>query len=161
MLNAWRSIPEIPLRLAGGGPLEEWVRETTKDMPNVEYLGFFPHKKIAELLNETYAVILPSIWYETFGLVVLEAYSARVPVIATNVGALAAIVNHGQTGLLFGRKNPRDLAEKILWLWNHPKERDRMGRSGRKEFEKKYTAERNYQILMEIYNRTIERHKMQ
>ncbi|HDM08882.1 MAG TPA: glycosyltransferase, partial [Candidatus Omnitrophica bacterium] len=74
-----------------------------------------------------------------------------VPVIASNIGAMAEIVEHGRTGLLFEPGNPEDLADKVAWAWNHPEKMAEMGREARKEYERKYTAEKNYEMLMEIY----------
>ncbi len=160
ILRAWENLG-LPLKIAGSGPLEEWVKSESSRLNHVEFLGFLQPRKLLEKIERAYAVIIPSIWYETFGLAVIESYSRGTPVIASRVGALADLVQDGKTGLLFERANPRDLAEKALWLWEHPEERDRMAREAREEFEEKYTAERNYKILMEIYNKAIERHRNQ
>ena len=70
---------------------------------------------------------------------------------SNRLGAMAEIVEDGRTGLLFEPGNPEDLAEKVAWAWTHPKEMEEMGREARREYEAKYTAERNYEILMNIY----------
>ena len=159
LLDAWKLMPRIPLKIAGSGPLKEWVKDTVENMANVEYLGFFPYNAVRELLREAYAVILPSICYETFGMVVMEAYSVGVPVVATNFGSLGCLVRNKETGLLFQRKNKEDFIDKITWLWEHKEEREKMSANARKEFESKYTPEKNYEILMDIYKRVIESHK--
>jgi len=160
LLQAWKNI-DIPLKIAGSGPMEEWVKENIYSSKQIKYLGFLSRKELLKNLAEAYAVIVPSISYETFGLAVLEAYAAGIPVVASKVGSLTDLVTPGKTGLLFERKNPEDLAEKILWLWTRPEERDRMAREARREFEEKYTAEKNYNMLMEIYRKAIEKHKKQ
>lgn len=82
-----------------------------------------------------------------------EAFACGVPIIASRLGAMAEIVEDGRTGLLFEPGNAEDLAEKVAWAWAHPKEMAEMGKEARREYEAKYTAERNYEMLMEIYER--------
>jgi glycosyltransferase involved in cell wall biosynthesis len=96
-------------------------------------------------------------YYETFGLVAVEAFSCGVPVIASGIGVMSEIVEHGRTGLHFSAGDPEDLAAQVEWAWEHPEDMEAMGRAARAEYEAKYTAERNYQQLMEIYRRTIAR----
>jgi glycosyltransferase involved in cell wall biosynthesis len=74
---------------------------------------------------------------------------------------MAEIVEDGKTGLLFTPGDAEDLAAKVEWAWNHPVEMAEMGKSARREYEEKYTAERNYQMLMEIYQKAIENHRRQ
>jgi glycosyltransferase involved in cell wall biosynthesis len=68
---------------------------------------------------------------------------------------MAEIVKDEGTGVFFSSGNSDDLAEKAAWLWNHPEESDRMGLSARLEYEQKYTPERNYQLLLEIYQKSM------
>jgi glycosyltransferase involved in cell wall biosynthesis len=61
------------------------------------------------------------------------------------------IVADGRTGLHFRPTEADDLARKVEWAWNHPEQMEAMGRGARLEFEAKYTAERNFYLLKEIY----------
>jgi glycosyltransferase involved in cell wall biosynthesis len=65
------------------------------------------------------------------------------------------IVEDGRTGLHFTPGDPQDLAAKVEWAWTHPAEMEAMGRAARAEYEGKYTAERNYPMLMEIYRKAL------
>lgn len=159
LIDAWQQIADIPLVIIGSGPLEASIRRQTENMTNVKYIGFIPHDDVFRELEKAYAVIMPSLWYETFGMTIMEAYSVGVPVIATNLGAMADLVISGKTGLLFERKNRKELIEKAKWLWENREERNRMGINARKEFEEKYTAEKNYKMLMNIYEKAIDMHK--
>jgi len=106
-------------------------------------------------MKEARLLIFPSIWYETFGLSIIEAFATGLPVVASRLGAMAEIVEHGRTGLLFEPGNPEALAEAVAWAWNHPREMAEMGREARREYEAKYTAERNYEMLMAIYRKAM------
>lgn len=107
-------------------------------------------------MKRSTALVVPSLWYEGFPLVIIEAFATGLPVIASDIGSLAEIVDHGRTGLLFRPGDPDDLAAKIDWALSHPRELAQMRKEARAEYEAKYTAERNYQMLMEIYERAIE-----
>lgn len=93
--------------------------------------------------------------YETFGMTIAEAFATGLPVLASRLGAMAEIVADGRTGLLFEPVNSEDLAAKVEWAWTHPREMAEMGREARREYEAKYTARRNYKMLMEIYRRAM------
>jgi glycosyltransferase involved in cell wall biosynthesis len=92
-------------------------------------------------------------------MTIAEAFACGLPVLASRLGAMAELIEEGRTGLLFEPGNPDDLAEKVEWALTHPEEIKRMGKEARKEFEEKYTAEKNYKMLMEIYQLAIERAK--
>ncbi|MHB8218463.1 MAG: glycosyltransferase, partial [Candidatus Sulfotelmatobacter sp.] len=66
------------------------------------------------------------------------------------------LVADGRTGLHFTPSDPDDLAQKVEWAWTHRDEVRAMGLEARKEYEAKYTAEKNYPILMEIYRRAVQ-----
>src|SRR5437879_13566718 len=67
------------------------------------------------------------------------------------------LVDHGRTGILFRPGDPEDLAEKVQWAWSHVRETLSMGKECRAEYEARYTAQKNYQTLINVYRRTITR----
>ena len=105
-------------------------------------------------------MVFPSEWYEGFPLTVAEAFACSLPVIASRLGAMAEIVEHGRTGMHFTPGDFEDRASKFEWAWTHDKQTEEMGRETRKEYEEKYTAQRNYRMLIEIYELAIERAKI-
>jgi glycosyltransferase involved in cell wall biosynthesis len=88
-------------------------------------------------------------------MAIIEAFACGVPVICSRLGAMEEIVADGRTGLQFIAGDADDLAAKVEWAWAHPEEMAAMGRAARAEYEAKYTAERNYTLLMEVYQRTL------
>lgn len=96
-------------------------------------------------------MIFPSKWYETFGRVAIEAFAKGTPVIASQIGAIAELIEHKRTGLQFQPGDSLDLAEQVEWALSHPDELQQMRLEVRQEFEAKYTARANYQQLIEIY----------
>jgi glycosyltransferase involved in cell wall biosynthesis len=126
---------------------------------SIELLGQLPHSETLSLIKNARFLIFSTEWYETFGRVVIEAYSVGVPVIASNIGAVSELIDNGETGLLFNPGDPVDLTSKVNWLWNHPQESARMGHNARRAYEEKYTPEQNYTMLMDIYQKAIEHKK--
>jgi glycosyltransferase involved in cell wall biosynthesis len=154
---AWQGLQtHIPLRVVGDGPLLEPLGETIGrcgQASRIELMGRRTSDEVAVLMAGARFLIVPSVWYETFCLTVAEAYSCGLPVIASRIGALAEIVQDGVTGLHFNPGDARDLAAKVEWAWAHPEEMAAIGRAARAEYEAKYTSERNYEMLMEIYRK--------
>jgi glycosyltransferase involved in cell wall biosynthesis len=160
MLAAWDRLgTRIPLKIVGDGPLRDQVVEAAARQSNVEWLGHRPVEDVHALMGKADMLIFPSQWYETFGRVAAEAFAAGTPVIAANIGAVAELVEHGRTGLKFRPGDPEDLVTQLEWALSHSAELRRMREEVRAEFEAKYTAERNYRALMEIYEAALERKK--
>lgn len=157
LLQAWGHLKRaIPLKIAGDGPLRREVEKRVKTLGDAELLGHLRSDFVQDLIGRAVLVIVPSECYETFGRVVIEAFSKGTPVIASDRGALPELVEHGRTGLLFRAGDPEDLAAKVDWLLSHPGEAASMRREARAEYLAKYTAEKNYRALMEIYEGVLE-----
>ncbi len=157
LLAAWQRLPEpIPLKIVGQGPQEADVRRFAAAHPHVEYLG---HRALAEsldIIGDASFLVMPSLWYETFGRTIIEAFAKQTPVIASRHGALAELIEDGVTGRLFEPGKAEDLAAKVAELWRHPN-RLAFRRAARDEFERRYQADANYQQLMQIYRAAIAR----
>lgn len=159
LLNAWEVLKgSVALKIVGNGPLADEVQEASKHILGVEWLGQKDLEEVYSLMGDAAFLIFPSEWYETFGRVAIEAFAKGTPVLAANIGAVGEITEDGRTGLLFKPGDPEDLAAKVEWAWSHPEAMQAMGREARREYEEKYTAERNYKMLMDIYHRAIARY---
>jgi glycosyltransferase involved in cell wall biosynthesis len=158
MLAAWGRLGKrIPLKIVGDGPLRDRVVAAATRQSNVEWLGHRPVADVHALMRKAEMLVFPSQWYETSGRVAAEAFAAGTPVIAANIGAVANLVEHGRTGLKFRPGDPEDLITQVEWALSHSAELRRMRKEVRAEFEAKYTAERNYRALMEIYEAALEK----
>ena len=144
---------DVRLGILGEGPLEAEVRSAAERNPRIRYVGRLPFAETLDHIAAARCVIVPSICYETFGRVAAEAYSRGTPVIAARIGALTEMVEDGRTGLQFAPGDPRDLARAIDWMRGNRASITRMRAEARREFEAKYTAARNYEMLTKIYER--------
>jgi len=156
LLNAWQTLT-LPWRLVivGDGPLRDAVQQAVSASSNLTWLGWRTHAEVIRLMQDAEGLILPSECYEMFPLVLTEALACACPVVVADGGAPASLVRAGETGLLFRRGDAEDLAAKVRWLYEHPAQRASMRRAARADFEAHYTAERNYQRLMEIYTEVL------
>lgn len=160
--QAWRDslTSNIPLYIAGDGPQIKIIKQLDFEKDNVHYLGKLERTALDEFITRSKFVVIPSVCYENFPMSILDAFRLGVPPIASRLGSMTELVRDGETGLLFNPGDAADLAAKVNWLWNHPEESKRMGRAARLEYEQKYTPERNYQMLMEVYERAIKEKKI-
>lgn len=155
LAEAMRLSPAMDLRVLGDGP----EKTLLNGLSRVTCLGSQPSQTVRIEMARAEALVLPSICYENFPRTVVEAYACGLPVIASRIGALAEIVRDGVTGLLFEPGNAQDLAAKMAWAQNNPEAMRRMGANARQEYERLYTPERNYQMLMQIYQDAIEENR--
>jgi len=158
LLAGWQKLQApIPLRIIGGGSEREFLEARAKQMrlSEVRFLGQLPRDEVFAALKGARCLIFPSEWYENFPMTIAESFACGVPVLASRLGAMQEIVEDGRTGLHFTPGDSEDLAAKVEWAWTHPREMEEMGRQARAEYEVKYTAEQNYNMLMEIYHRVI------
>ncbi len=158
LIGAWERLGgRVPLKIVGDGPLSGRVQEAASRMPGVEWLGRRSQEEVHELLGGASLLVFPSAWYEGMPRILLESLAVGTPVIASNLGAMSEMVSHGSTGLHFRAEDPGDLAEKVAWAFENPGELARMRHEARAEYESRYTAERNYSMLMDIYRYAAER----
>jgi glycosyltransferase involved in cell wall biosynthesis len=149
---------DLMLKVIGDGPLRRDLTESVKMLGVTRYVEFVGRKSFDDcikLLKNARFLVMPSVCYEGFPLVVRESFACGKPVIASNLGSLAELVEDGKTGLLFEPGNSRDLAKKIKWMVENDDACIEMGKNARKVFEEKYTAERNFKILMSIYEKVL------
>ncbi|HHQ48481.1 MAG TPA: glycosyltransferase, partial [Acidobacteria bacterium] len=152
LLEAWARLPmPVPLRIVGSGPLVEEVRRAAATNRAVSYLGPQPHGRVLELLQRAACLVFPSEWYESFGRIVLEALAVGTPVAAASGGAAEELVRDGSTGALFRPGDPEGLAVAVSRIVQNGEADGAMRTACRREYLEKYTAERAYERLIEIY----------
>lgn len=139
--------PDLSIAIAGTGPEEHLVPPGAQ----VRRLGALAGGQVIEAMSRATALVMPSVWYENYPRVLVEAYACGLPVIASRIGAFEELVDDGVTGLLFEVGDPADLAAKLRWAATHPEAMREMGRAARARYEATMTALANYRMLMDIY----------
>ena len=145
------------LVIAGGGPLQCEVEAWATQDPTVEFLGHRSPAECADLLSRALAVVVPSVWEETFGLVVVEAKAAAVPAIATEHASFPDLIEPGRDGLLVPPGDPAALAGALAHVDACPTMAASMGIAARASYELRYTPEQNLRMLEDIYGGVLRR----
>ena len=152
LLEAWQRLEgRVPLVILGDGPLGPRVAEAAARGRGIEWLGWRSRDEVQARLRNARFLVFPSIWYETFGLSIVESFAAGRPVVASAIGALEELVEEGRTGWLFPPGDPAALAACVERAWSDPARSAELGRAARAEYEARYTAERAYQGLLSVY----------
>lgn len=149
------SMSPFRLIIIGDGPMQQEVIEHTKVNPHVVYLGPQNKATVISHMKACAALIFPSLWYEGLPLTMIEAFSTGTPVIASRHGAMQELINDGVNGLLFEPGRERDLVRKIEDIEHERVDVDAISERARATYLKYYTPERNYNLLLTIYNRAI------
>jgi glycosyltransferase involved in cell wall biosynthesis len=147
-------LTKLPVWLAGDYATGQDIIRNIPD--NVELLGFLDRKQMEKFCHDAFCLVMPSKWYEMFGLVLLEGMVAGIPVIASNLGGIPGIVADGTSGLLFRPGDAEDLAEKMQFLWENREYARALGQAGREQALEHYSEEVYYQRLLAVYERAIE-----
>jgi len=158
LLKAWSRLRvDIPLLIIGDGPERKKLEAQVQHLQlrNVSLLGRLTREESLAKVKGAFALMLPSECYENFPLTIAEAFACGTPVICSGLGAMKEIVEDGRTGLHFSPGDPDDIASKIEWAWTHQELVSAMRHEARREYESKYTAERNGEMLTEIYKRVL------
>jgi glycosyltransferase involved in cell wall biosynthesis len=159
LLAAWKQLgSKIPLRIAGDGPLRGELEGLVQrlGLGGVEFLGHLDRPSVFAAMKRARFMVVPSECYENLPMTLVEAFACGTPTIVAGLGALQEMVADQRTGIHFVPGSIEALACKVEWAWTHPREMEEIGHAGRAEFLAKYTAERNYEMLMDIYTRAIE-----
>ena len=121
----------IPLTVLGPGHLPQHVLAAFSEAarPHIRVLSRVAEKQVIDEYSRHDVLVFPST-YEGFGLVVLEAMSQGLPVIAGPVGCAADLICDGKTGVIIPPRNSAALAEAVTRLMDAPAERARLGRNG-------------------------------
>lgn len=158
LLDAWRRLDApLTLRIVGDGPLADRVRAAAADDTRIVFEGRLPVEAVHERIAAARCVVVPSICYETFGRTVIEAFSRGTPVIVSNHGAPAELVDDDVTGLHFQPGDAADLAAKVARAARDDAWTAAAGAAALQAWRQRYTAEANYRQLMNIYRRVLTR----
>jgi len=150
LIEAAAQVPAMGVRIAGDGPLESALRDRAAHLPNVEFLGRVEGERKFQILRGARALVFPSVCYENFSLVLLEALSVGTPVLASRLGGLPYILHDGADSLFFAPGDADALAERLRQALEQPELMQQLGRHGLEMTLPEYTEAAHYQRLIEI-----------
>jgi glycosyltransferase involved in cell wall biosynthesis len=156
LLDGWSHLKrDLNLKIIGDGPLADDVRRAAQEDARIEWLGRREFSEVCDIVGEAQCLVMPSVWYETFGRTIVEAYAKGTPVIASRLGAMQELVAEGRTGLLFDPGDPVNLAATVEQLLSRPDQLPAYRERARQEYESHFTPEANYEQLIGVYERAL------
>ncbi len=156
LVEAWHRWGEAAPRLEvlGAGPEGERLRAQAAAGPaagRIAFAGQVEPERALERLARARLLVLPSLCFEGFPMVVQEAYALGVPVAASRLGSLAELVREGSTGVLFAPGDAASLLAAVRGAWEDGAALERLGESARREAVERYAAGANLKMLEAIY----------
>jgi len=124
----------------------------------IDFLGLIPQELLRFYYSAADVCVIPS-YYEPFGLVALEAMSAKTPVIASSIGGLKYTIEEGKTGLLFPPRHPKILAKKIIKIFNQPDLKEKLIKNAYTQVKEKFSWSIIVQHIIELYKSIIKNHE--
>lgn len=154
LMTVWQGLG-VDLRVVGDGPLMAFVQGAADSSTTL--LGWLPLPELIAEMRRAQFLLMPSTWYEGFPVTLALSFACGLPVIASRLGALAEIVEDGKTGLHFTPGDAAELAAKVRWAVENPERMREMGRTARLVYKRMFSPERNYEMLLQIYQAALER----
>ena len=153
-----KKMPDVHLIVAGDGPAKQYYLDLADKLnlrDHITFLGFMERKNIYWLFAGADLFAFPSMT-DTQGIVILEAFAGRTPVVAVNKLGPSKIINDGKNGYLT-KNDVTDFSEKIYKILKNPKLRESMAENARKRAEQ-FTAEKMAERMLDLYKLVISQH---
>jgi glycosyltransferase involved in cell wall biosynthesis len=156
LIDAWSRLRQpMPLKIVGDGPCRDELQRAAAENPLIEMLGARPLSEVYDIIGNAAVLVIPSIWYEAFGRTIIEAFAKGTPVIGSRIGAISELLMDGEAGYLFHPGDPADLADKVRRFQELPSPAP-LRAAARRSYENRFTADANYQVLMQILQRAVD-----
>ena len=155
LMNIWDSLPDIPIVIMGGGPLDAEISKWGNSHRNVYYLGYTEHDLCLSIVKGCEFVVFPSICYEGCSMIVIEAQSLGKSIVAFDVGFSSEAIVDGYNGYKAQLGDDEAFRNIVKRLFMSPNNCIEMGKNAKEEYEKKYTEEINARQIKEIYNNVL------
>jgi glycosyltransferase involved in cell wall biosynthesis len=158
LLHAWKNLAmQLPLYIVGNGPERAALERQARDLQltGITFRGTLPHAEVIQAIKGARFLIVPSTWYEGFPMCIVESFACGTPVLCSRLGSMAEIVDDHSTGRHFSPGDDQDLAAKVHWAWHHPAELATMGQAARAKYKTHYSPEKNYSLLIGIYEQAL------
>lgn len=157
VLPLFRTFTEADLVIAGDGEHAPVLRAAAAGMPNVHFLGRLPPEQLSRYYRDAVATLVPSVCFETFGIVVIEAFREGSPVIARRLGPLPEIVTAANGGELFDTAD--ELVAAMQRLVRDPGYRSRLAAAGYHAYATRWSERAVMPQYLDIVRRAAERRR--
>jgi glycosyltransferase involved in cell wall biosynthesis len=137
IIPAFRDLPDVDLVVAGDGTYEEQLKLMAEGVPNIQFVGRANVRQLQPLYRDAIATIVPSLCYETFGIIVAESFATKTPVIVRNHSSLREFIESYGGGFTFS--TDAELRSAIDKFLSDMELRNRLGRQGRAAYDAEFS----------------------
>jgi glycosyltransferase involved in cell wall biosynthesis len=155
LIPLWKLVPEFDLLVAGAGTYEQALRSMAADNPRIRFLGPLSQRELGALYHHAIACIVPSITYETFGMISLEAFARKTPVIVRDLGGLPEVVVDSRGGFVY--RTDEELLHAIRELAASPGLRNQLAENGYAGFVQSWCREAHLKSYFEYLDTASQR----
>jgi len=149
VIPVFADYPEADLLILGTGEYEEALKQQATNISNVKFIGRLAPQDLSRYYESAIALIVPSVCFETFGIIIIESFREGTPVIARRIGSFVEIVNQCDGGLLYSDNN--ELIEAMRELQTKPPYRQAMSKSAKLGFETNWSEK----AVLKSYYKTV------
>ncbi len=148
LIPTFRELPDVDLLIAGDGNYGQALRTQAQGASNIKFIGRLSANELHTYYQHALATLVPSLCYETFGIIVAESFCASTPVVVFAQSSLKELVETYGGGLTYD--NPRDLKVAIHRISSDAGLRRTLGRQGRRAYEKEFAEDAFLAHYMEV-----------
>jgi len=151
--------PGAKLSVVGGGPQLEELKAQAEKLglgDAIVFHGRVPHEEVQRFFSTATLQVLPSIWCENSPVTIYESFISGLPMVASRIAGLPAMVREGETGLLAEPRNAVDLADKIATMLGDKELRQELSRGCRASLDR-YSKAKHMKRLLEVYDEVLAR----
>ena len=155
--NVVREIPDATLIIVGDGPMKEELYKLTLKLnleKNIVFQGNISDEQKIKAISESQILLNPSL-VEGFGIVVLEGFACKKPVIVSDSKPLSELINDGMDGFIVKSDSVLEWSEKIIELMKNPQKAEKMGKSGFQKLCQNYLLSCLVDDLLHLYEDVI------
>jgi glycosyltransferase involved in cell wall biosynthesis len=148
LIKAWEKVEDYDLPDVGTGNYQGQLKAQASANSRIKFLGAKPQRELGRLYFHAIACIVPSITYETFGIIIIESFARKAPVIVQNLGALAEVVHESNGGFVY--KTEEEWLAAISRIASSPQLRNELGENGYRAFVELWSREAHLDLYFEF-----------
>ncbi|MEW6083107.1 MAG: glycosyltransferase family 4 protein [Chloroflexota bacterium] len=152
LVEFWKFVAEYDLLIVGTGSQIGELKNLASPHPQIKFLGALPQEALGNYYYHALATIVPSLTYETFGMIILESFARKTPVIVRDLGALPEVVRESGGGRIY--RTDTDLLESVRQIASSPGLREELGERGYQAFARNWTRQHHLERYFEILEQT-------
>jgi len=153
LIRAMKHVRKVDLYIIGEGQMEGHLKSLAarEGLSHIHFLGYRSGEELTSLVARGLFTVVPSEWYDPSPQTVKQSFAVGRPVIGARIGGIPELIDDGVEGMLFAPRSAEDLAAKIESLFDDRSRVESMGAAARKKVEEKFSPDRHYEQLMDLY----------